>query len=242
MQFYKLIFIDFIVIFSLILTANIFEYNFKINKYYITYPNLHYYFNNYTNKVEFLNLFGQADKNNKIKVNEKLTEYFIFISLQKWNEKKLLDQFFYDNKLSLFENDNSKSIVNIYTMNEINKVDLKKNISNQLLKIIKKIRFITISDNLYNYYTYKNQLVIERANLRYLDENHLRISNIDLGYEIPIQCNLADKRKCNCMRQEINIEILSDILVINLVKIFSLVIFFIYVFLRLLFDLKKRKK
>lgn len=241
MKLYKLIFIDLIVIFSLIFIANIFEYNLKINKYYITYPNLHFYFDNYTDEKKFIDLFGIPEQF-KFNENEKSSENFIFISLQKTNEKKLLDQYFYDNKLSLFENNEQTSIINIYTVSEINEYELKKKINEQLIKIINEMKMLTISKNIYNHYLFRNILYIERANFKYLKKNHFKINNIDLGYEIPIRCNLTDIKKCMCENQEVNLEVIKNILVINLIKIFSLTIFFIYVLLRLLFDLKKRKK
>ena len=242
MKFYKLIFIDLIVVFSLIFIANIFKYNLKINKYYITYPNLHYYFDNYINKKKFISLFGNAEEYEKLNINSDSTRYHIFISLQKRNEKKLLNQFFYDEKLSLFENNNQKSIINIYSINEINEDELKKKTFNEIIKIINKMKILTNSKDLYNYYLFKNILNIERADIKYLDEKNLRLQNIDLGYDIPLRCNLTDKEKSLCWIQQVKIELVKNILVINLIKIFSLTIFFIYVFLRVLFDLKKRKK
>ena len=97
MKFYKLIFIDLIVIFTLLLISNLLNFNVNFYKYYSTYKNIEFHFNKFTNKNSFVNNFGLADSGES-------TEYRTFVSLQKINEKKQLDSFFYDKKLSLFEN------------------------------------------------------------------------------------------------------------------------------------------
>ena len=87
MKFYKLISIDLIVIFSLLLISNLLNFNVNFYKYYSTYKNIEFHFDKFTNKNNFINNFGSADSG-------EYTEYRTFVSLQKINEKKQLDSFF----------------------------------------------------------------------------------------------------------------------------------------------------
>ena len=234
MKFYKLISIDLIVIFSLLLISNLLNFNVNFYKYYSTYKNIEFHFDKFTNKNNFINNFGSADSG-------EYTEYRTFVSLQKINEKKQLDSFFYDKKLSLFENNNVYSIAIIYSFQNLDKEVIKSKIANQLHEVISKLESLTINTNYFQHYIKDNDLYIEHIKNDFYKSVAFRMNSKKIDFIDHIKCNpYEEANECRCWLRKINIHTNEDIIEMNIYKIISIFLFIIYLLTRLLVEFKRR--
>lgn len=244
MRIYRLFIIDFIVIFICLILANFPKtYYIDIYKYSVFYNNIYLNFNEIDKKNEYEKIFG--------KISESISKNkFTFFSLQKLNENNELNSFFSDNKISMFENNNIRSIIRIYSFNKIQNDELNKYISDDIIKNINRFKELSnINDWYFNIELWQNNIMISQQDLnsKYIDKNLLNLSKINLGLKTPFYCVITSTLSESeygynkCSTQNTDFEYEDQHIKINILKLIIIFLFTIYLSSTLIYRILRWK-